>query len=257
FHEFGKTAPHLRVLPWAETIVADQHGGRPGGLDDLLKRLLPGPARDQLPLIQPDFQPSSTQRLGECADGGLVLAVVAQEDVEALSHSRRDSSADPGGLRGRPDTGPPGVQSSYRRWQHWRSQRAVSIPGPVTAWGSVADQATSRGASSSARTWQSMRRAEVLRNRPQTRRTREKRGWLSPRSGPLVSPRKTPKGPETMPATGKGTILDSPGRRMGTWKVALVQVLDHHAPVSSPANSKTSARVEASSRKPRASRRAR
>jgi len=55
-------------------------------------------------------------------------------------------------------------------------QRAVSIPGPVTAWGSVADQATSRGASSSARTWQSMRRAEVLRNRPQARRIREKRG---------------------------------------------------------------------------------
>jgi hypothetical protein len=34
----------------------------------------------------------------------------------------------------------------------------------------------SRGASSSARTWQSIRRAEVLRNRPQARRTREKRG---------------------------------------------------------------------------------
>ncbi len=32
-----------------------------------------------------------------------------------------------------------------------------------------------------------------------------------------------PKGPETMPATGKGTILDSPGGRTGTWKVALVQ----------------------------------
>ena len=37
-------------------------------------------------------------------------------------------------------------------------------------------------------------------------------------------PRKMPKGPETMPATGKGTILDSPGGRMGPWKVALVQV---------------------------------
>jgi hypothetical protein len=64
----------------------------------------------------------------------------------------------------------------------------------------VADQATSRSASSSARTWQSMRRAEVLRNRPQARRTRGKRGWLSPRSGPLVSPRKMLKGPETVPA---------------------------------------------------------
>lgn len=27
-----------------------------------------------------------------------------------------------------------------------------------------------------------------------------------------------------MPATGKGKILGSPGGRMGTWKVALVQV---------------------------------
>src|SRR5262245_14756502 len=69
-----------------------------------------------------------------------------------------------------------------------------------------------------------MRRAEVERNRPQARRTREKRGCVSPRSGPLVSPRKMPKGPETMPATGKGTSLDSPGGRTGTWKVALVQV---------------------------------
>jgi hypothetical protein len=32
-----------------------------------------------------------------------------------------------------------------------------------------------------------------------------------------------PKGPETMPATGKGTIMGSPRGRTGTWKVALVQ----------------------------------
>jgi len=32
------------------------------------------------------------------------------------------------------------------------------------------------------------------------------------------------EGPETMPATGKGAILDFLGGRIGTWKVALVQV---------------------------------
>jgi hypothetical protein len=31
-------------------------------------------------------------------------------------------------------------------------------------------------------------------------------------------------GPETMPATGKGTVLDSPGGWMGMWKVALALV---------------------------------
>jgi|SRR4051794_8519893 hypothetical protein len=91
--ELGKTASHLLVLPGTDSILADQHDGRPGSLDDLFQGFLPRAARDQLPLVQPHFQSPGTKRFGKLADSGLVLAVVAQEDVEALGHLYRDSSA--------------------------------------------------------------------------------------------------------------------------------------------------------------------
>src|SRR5215210_5416945 len=65
-----------------------------------------------------------------------------------MGPSNRCQLKEQGSLNKRGPAGrrPSRIQSSYLRWRHWRSQRVVSIPGPVTAWGSVADQVTSRGA---------------------------------------------------------------------------------------------------------------
>jgi len=77
------------------------------------------------------------------------------------------------------------------------------------------DQATSRGASSSARPWQSMRRAEVLRNRPQAREDQGEARLSQPTIRSLGVRRKIPNGPETMAGDGEEDDLGSPGGRMG------------------------------------------
>lgn len=58
------------------------------GCDDLLDGLLPRAPRDQFPFVQPDLEAALPQSLSDLADGRLVLAVMAEEDVEGLGQGR-------------------------------------------------------------------------------------------------------------------------------------------------------------------------
>jgi len=83
-HHLRQAGPHLGVLPGTEPILADQDGGRSDGGYDLLDGLLPKATRNQFPFIQPNLEAAVPQRLSDLADGRLVLAVMAEEDVEGL-----------------------------------------------------------------------------------------------------------------------------------------------------------------------------
>jgi hypothetical protein len=83
-HHLAQTDPHFGDLPRSEPILAHQDGGGEDGGEDLLKSLLPRAAWDELPFVQPDVEAPVLQRLPNLAGSRLVLAVVAEEDVEGI-----------------------------------------------------------------------------------------------------------------------------------------------------------------------------
>src|SRR6185369_8194422 len=63
-----------------------EHGDRARGPHAFFEPFLPGEARPQLVLVQPDAQAPAAEEPGDLFDHRLVLAVVAQENVESVRH---------------------------------------------------------------------------------------------------------------------------------------------------------------------------
>ena len=78
--------PQLRVLPGPAAVGAEQDGYRPGVPDGRFERFGPGPAGDQLALVEPDVHAARLERVGELAHRFLVGAAVAEENIEAVAH---------------------------------------------------------------------------------------------------------------------------------------------------------------------------
>jgi hypothetical protein len=91
-HHLCQASPHLGEFPGTEPIFAYQDGGGADGGDDLLDGLLPRTTRDQLPFVQPHLKPTVPQGFTDLAHGRLVLAVMAEEDVEGLGQGRPPGS---------------------------------------------------------------------------------------------------------------------------------------------------------------------
>ncbi len=80
---------HLRRLPGAEAIAAEQDGGRADDAEGLFEGVLPAAARDEVGDVDPGAQAAVAEGAGDGGRLSLVVAVVAQEDVEGGSRRRR------------------------------------------------------------------------------------------------------------------------------------------------------------------------
>ncbi len=82
FHELPEECILLLVLPGAEAIRTHEDRRSAYRGDLVFERLLSGPARGQLPGVEPGLQPVLHEPLADLLDRGFVGAVVAQENVE-------------------------------------------------------------------------------------------------------------------------------------------------------------------------------
>ena len=81
-HELVKKSLNLLALPGTEPTLAHKNRCRFYTFDLLSKRRLPGGSGSDFLFIQPRFDAFLDQLLRDLADGWLVLAIVAQEDIK-------------------------------------------------------------------------------------------------------------------------------------------------------------------------------
>jgi hypothetical protein len=81
-HELAENRLNLLILPGAKATFPHKHRGGFDPFDLLAKRRLPRSSRPDLLLIQPGPDVVLGQLPRDLANGGLVLAVVAQEDIK-------------------------------------------------------------------------------------------------------------------------------------------------------------------------------
>src|SRR5262249_41765481 len=85
-HHLADAGTDLGSLPGTQPMVAEAHQSGRNLQDPLLQLVLPGNPGPELILVEPWVQPLRAQGGGDLADDGLVLAVVAEEDVVAWGH---------------------------------------------------------------------------------------------------------------------------------------------------------------------------
>jgi hypothetical protein len=88
FDHLADAGADLGFLPGPHPVVAHAHRGGRGFKEGFLDLVLPGYSGTKSVKVEPGNDFSGAQKFRDFPDSGLVLAVIAQEDIVDRSHDR-------------------------------------------------------------------------------------------------------------------------------------------------------------------------
>ncbi len=92
----GKRGLHLKILPRADSLRTKEHRTGRASPKGLLQGRLPLFTWHKVPLVEEGLELRSAQTLGQCYDGRLISAAVAEENVVERASVLWQSNHPPG-----------------------------------------------------------------------------------------------------------------------------------------------------------------